>query len=143
MGAKRGFRVLAFASMLLSTACYKWISPDGGFEEVIRGAGSRTVRLTTGDSTLVMNDPRLIGDTVEGRVSTWDRGAETLEIVRVPLDEIALVEWREKDGFKSGLLAGGISAATLAALLISVNSAPDGDPIVIETCLNIVWGDCG
>ncbi len=114
----RRYRPVAFVLVVLHlSACTTWQAVP-----LRTGPVSGKMRITTQNELVVLNDTRMVGDTVlEG---TW--GSERVGIPRtIRLTEITLMERSKTSFLKTFLLVYVISGALVYA--IACGNAPSGD----------------
>ncbi len=100
---------------LYLSSCTYWQVPPVSPEQAITEDQPSKIRVTlTDSSTVEMEQPRIVGDTLRGLVKG---GADDSLVERdVLLADIATVRVKKTDAIKSVLLFGGILAGVLVAL---------------------------
>lgn len=130
-------RSLAAALILveLGTACMGWHTVGPTPQAVLREKPRKSVRVTLDDgATVVITDPRLVGDSVVGRAerrSSQKSDTAGAGITAVPTERVRQIEVRRVQPVPTTLaLLGG-------ALLVSALACSASD------CLNFDWSEQG
>jgi hypothetical protein len=101
----------------LAVACTNWVTPPGSVEDVVESREVPRVRIEADGDAVVLQFPRIVGDSLAGSTTT-PKGMRILdERVTYPLSEIEVVEIEEFDWVRTTLALGAFLGAWFALLL--------------------------
>jgi len=123
MSARRIISGLLLPAYLSS--CTAWHVQSVSPAQVVEDEQPSQIRVTTtSDSVVILQEPRVSGDTLIGfgeRNFSWDGSVygapDTASEFKIPLADISHVELHKTDAAKSVLLGVGIVAGAFAALI--------------------------
>ncbi len=107
----------------LAAACTSWVTPPGSVEELVRSGEVPRVRIQTPEETLVLQFPRILGDSLAGSTTTPKSMRILDERMTFGLDEIAEFEIEEFDWGRTTLAIGAFLGAWFSLLLLAANSS--------------------
>lgn len=107
----------------LSFACTSWVVPPSSVEDIVYSAEVPRIRIRTSRETVVLQFPRILGDSLAGSTTTA-RGMRTLdERVTYGIDEIQEFEVEEFDWGRTTLAMGAFLGGWLSLILVAANSS--------------------
>lgn len=107
----------------LSIACTSWVAPPGSVEDVVRSAEVPRIRVRTSQETVVLQFPRILGDSLAGSTTT-PTGMRILdERVTYGIDEIEKYEVEEFDWGRTTLAIGAFLGGWLSLIRVAANSS--------------------
>ena len=96
----------ALMALLAGAACHDWVSVPPQAERGIANSRLSALRVSTGDSSVVLKSPSTRGDSLMGLSET-----DSQRLVAIPFEEIDGLERRKTNVWKTGLLTLGILIA--------------------------------
>lgn len=107
----------------LSLACTSWVAPPGSIEDVVRSAEVPRIRIRTSQETIVLQFPRILGDSLAGSTTT-PKGMRILDArVTYATDEIEEFEIEEFDWGWTTLAIGAFLGSWLTLMGLAANSS--------------------
>ena len=121
----KGTRLLPLLTLVpwLLAACASWVQRPGSAMEVVRTSEAPRVRIQARGETVVLQFPRILGDSLAGSTTTPGGMRVIDERVMYGLDEIVVLEVEEFDWDRTALAVGGTLGAWFLALAWAWNNA--------------------
>ncbi len=107
----------------IGLACTSWVMPPGPVQEVVESREVPRIRIRESGETVVLQFPRVLGDSLAGSTTT-PKGMRILdERVVYGLDEIEEFEVEQFDWGRTTLAIGAFLGAWLGLMLVAVHSS--------------------
>jgi hypothetical protein len=107
----------------LAIACTNWVTPPGSVEDVVQSREVPRVRIQAAGETVVLQFPRIVGDSLAGSTTT-PKGMRILDArVTYSLDEIERAEIEEFDWAQTTLAIGTFLGAWFSLMLLAGKSS--------------------
>lgn len=107
----------------LAIGCTTWVTPHGTVEDVIQSREVPRVRIQAAGETVVLQFPRIVGDSLAGSTTT-PKGMRILDArVTYSLDEIEGVEIEKFDWAQTTLAIGTFLGAWFSVMLLAAKSS--------------------
>ncbi len=99
----RRLRPPAVVLLIALTGCHDWVSVPPPGDWMIAHERPSAVRVSSGDSSVVLRSPSLRGDSLVGYPEVDGR-----QLVAIPFEDVEGIERRKTNAWKTGLLVLGI-----------------------------------
>jgi hypothetical protein len=107
----------------LAIGCTNWVTPPGSVEDVVQSREVPRVRIQAAGETVVLQFPRIVGDSLAGSTTT-PKGMRILDTrVTYSLDEIEGAEIEEFDWAQTTLAIGTFISAWFSLMLLAAKSS--------------------
>jgi hypothetical protein len=107
----------------LAIGCTNWVTPPGSVEDLVQSHEVPRVRIQTAGETVVLQFPRIVGDSLAGSTTT-PKGMRILDArVTYSLDEIEEAEIEEFDWAQTTLAIGTFLGAWFSLMLLAAKSS--------------------
>lgn len=113
--------VAALLIPLIVVGCYRWRAAETAPRTFVEAERPAHVRVTTGHSTIEMQEPRIVGDSLIGSGPRQRHHG-----VRVALADVTRVDTPQLDGLRTGLLVGSIIIGLAALAYVAVGASLGG-----------------
>ncbi|MGH7566718.1 MAG: hypothetical protein ACREK2_07805 [Gemmatimonadota bacterium] len=106
----------------LAVACTNWVPRPASVEDVVRSREIPRVRIQARGETVVLQFPRILGDSLVGSTTT-PKGMRILdERVTYSLDEVVVIEVEVFDWERTTLAIGALLGAWFCLILLAAGS---------------------
>ena len=118
----RGRRTIPLLAAL-AVACTSWVIPPGSVQQVVQSRELPRVRIRASGETVVLQFPRVLGDSLAGSTTT-PKGTRILdERVAYGLDEVEKFEVEEFAWGRTTLAIGAFLGGWFSLLLMAAKSS--------------------